>query len=436
MDVAKLMAARGIIEQEHNRILELHRFLDYYHGRHRRFLKASRDGADDNIVLNRCAILVDLHAHYLFGKGIAVQVGDERRDEFEAYLDAVMKANRFDIFLADLAITGSVFGHYFIKIIPEALPGGFPRLVLLDPLNVTILTQADDVDRVTGYRIRYIADDSGPVVRRQDILPAEDWEAWEILDGVEDRAFRVERRTRWPWPFPPVVDGKNLPAPHSPYGRSDLERVIAAQDAINFVASSLRRVIRLRGHPVTVIRGAIPKDVDLSPDRVLFLPRDAEIQSLELQGDLGAMWEMLDRLIEHFDEQAFIPRIALGRVDVSSISGVALQINFRPLLAVIELKRRLYGHALETLFRRLLAMRFGGREEAYDVKIVWPDILPVNAQEAAQTALLKMQLGVSQETLLRELGYDPDVEALRRKVTAEDAADQLLAALERRGGEE
>jgi hypothetical protein len=431
MDIATRMAAQGLIEREMERLQALHRFLDYYEGRHRRFLRPTRDGHDDNIVLNRCAILVDLQAHYLFGKGIHVQVGDERRDIFEAHLVDVMKRNRFDVFLMDLAVTGSIFGHYFIKILPA---DPVPRLVLLDPLNVTILAAPDDIEDVGGYRIRYFADRDGrPVLARQDVI-RDDRGRWWVLDGVEEgRVFRIERRTEWPYPFAPIVDGKNLPAPHSVYGRSDLERVIQTQDAINFLASSIRRVLRLRGHPVTVIRGAVPKDVDLSPDRVLFLPKDAEISSLEMSGDLSAMREMLDRLIDHFDEQAFIPRIALGRIDVSSVSGVALQINFRPLLAVIEAKRRLYGHALATLFRRLLVMRFGGREEDYDVQIVWPDILPVNAQEAVQTALLKMQVGVSQETLLRELGYDPEVEAIRRRVGAEDAAEQLLQALERRG---
>jgi len=90
---------------------------------------------------------------------------------------------------------------------------------------------------------------------------------------------------------------------------------------------------------------------------------------------------------------------------------------------------------LTELNQDLLAMKFGGAPGDYDVRVVWPELLPRNMTEETQAALLKQQIGVSQETLLRELGYDPELEAQRRQVTSTDAADQLLTAMERRAAQ-
>ena len=45
------------------------------------------------------------------------------------------------------------------------------------------------------------------------------------------------------------------------------------------------------------------------------------------------------------------------------------------------------------------------------VHIEWPNLLPIDDQAAAQTAVLLQQIGISTETLIGELGYDPDLEA-------------------------
>lgn len=61
----------------------------------------------------------------------------------------------------------------------------------------------------------------------------------------------------------------------------------------------------------------------------------------------------------------------------------------------------------------------------------WPELLPGDPRAEAETALLHQQLGVSQDTLLQRLGYDPDVERQKREVGSQQLGEQLLTAFER-----
>jgi hypothetical protein len=45
--------------------------------------------------------------------------------------------------------------------------------------------------------------------------------------------------------------------------------------------------------------------------------------------------------------------------------------------------------------------------------------------------MLEKQIGVSQDTTLRHLGYDPDEEKSKRETDSGDMAEQLLGAFDR-----
>lgn len=88
-----------------------------------------------------------------------------------------------------------------------------------------------------------------------------------------------------------------------------------------------------------------------------------------------------------------------------------------------------YGELLVELNRRLLAL--GGFGEDKRTVIHWPQLLPADALQEAQTALLQQQLGVSSDTLLQRQGFDPDLEREKREVSSSELGDQLLTAFER-----
>jgi hypothetical protein len=84
---------------------------------------------------------------------------------------------------------------------------------------------------------------------------------------------------------------------------------------------------------------------------------------------------------------------------------------------------------LTELNRRLLAL--GGFGEDHHTVIHWPEMLPTDTMQEAQTALLHQQLGVSADTLLQRLGYDPDMEKDKREADSARLGDTLLTAFDR-----
>jgi hypothetical protein len=429
------MIARWTLEAEAERLSTIARNWDYYEGRHRKTLRVARDGVDDNISVNFVRLAVDKVVSYLFGREIFFQVGGEEPDPFTDYLEAVFQRNRKMTFLQRLALSGAVAGHFFIQIQPE---GDLPRLVLLDPATVSILVNPDDIDQVVGFRIQWNSmDETGrPAVRRMDIV--QDGRAWRVRSFLAARGgrdpFRQIDEASWPYPFPPITHGQNLPAPHQVYGMSDVEPLIAIQDAINFVISNTRRIYRLHGHPKTIATGVNARELRVGPDEMLVLTNEnAKVWNLEMQGDLGAGIELYKRLVEAWHEIARIPVVSVGRLEsVGSLSGVALRILYEPLLELVEVKRRTYGDALIELAQRLLSIRFGREPQEWPVSIRWPELLPASIEEKARTALMLMQIGVSQDTLLEMLGFDPEHEAQRQRLRSEDVVDKMLAAMERR----
>ncbi len=116
-----------------------------------------------------------------------------------------------------------------------------------------------------------------------------------------------------------------------------------------------------------------------------------------------------------------------------ALSGVALNILYQPLLEKTETKRRTYGDLLVELNRRLLAL--GGFGEDNFTVLHWPELLPGDPKAEAETALLQQQLGVSQDTLIERLGFDPELERQKRQAGDQQLGERLLTAFER-GGEQ
>jgi hypothetical protein len=304
---------------------------------------------------------------------------------------------------------------------------------VLDPTTVVVSVAPDDHERVLSYRIQFPAVDpetGRPVVLRQLIVP--DGGRWLIRD---EKAYSGERwltvsETIWPYEFPPIVDCQNLPNPHDYWGISDLEDdVLRLNETINFVLSNLVRIVRYHAHPKTWGRGFRADQLDLSVDETIILPSpEAELRNLEMQSDLSSSIQLYLRLREAFHEIVRVPEIATGRVQgIGSLSGIALQILYQPLIEKTETKRRLYGDLLVELNRRLLAI--GGFGDEHLTTLHWPELIPGDPEAEAKTLLLWQQLGASTDTILRRLGLDPETEREKRTMSYSDATVQALETL-------
>lgn len=411
------------------RIEHYARAWDAYFGRLPTALLATEDGINDSVNINYARLIVDVNVTTLFGQEPIFEYDGESGDsstETQA-LDECWKANKKMLLLQKMAQNGSTCGHVFVRILPPANGQKYPRLINLSPEYVRVVVDPQDIDQVDAYLIEYDAVDGwgrNVSVRQTIQRRGAIWEIVEQVKHPDNKALDTERITVWQYAWPPIIDCQNLPLANSYYGMSDIEDdVIDLNKSLNFIASNIRRIIRFHAHPKTWATGVTAKDVKAGPDKTLiFSNPEAKIGNLEMQGDLASSIAYYDKLQGGMFDVARLPAVATGHLDkAGDLSGTAMQIAYRPLTSVIDQKRLTYGEMLTDLNGRLLEMM--GLATKKPITIQWPEVLPVNALEERQVALMDQQIGASNDTLLWKLGYDAEQEK-------EKKADEQEAALE------
>ena len=416
------------------RLEQIRRAWRAYHGALSKPLKVRSGEIDDNVYANVARLVVDNGVSFLFGKAVEFEIDETEETLAEQYLTKVWNDNKKMSLLQRWALNGGVSGHGFIKIVER--PGDVPRLSVLDSESVHVKLEPDDYETLCGYVIAFPSVDpetNKPILVRQRI--EQDGRGWIIIDEQADAKslhWREVKRTDWRYSFSPIVDNQNLPAPNTFWGESDLSAdVIAMQESINFTLRNIGRILRFHAHPKTWGSGFSADELKIAVDETLVFPnKDARLQNLEMQSDLESSLKFYQQLKGVFHQVTRVPEVVTGKVDnVGQLSGTALQILYRPIMEKTEVKRVTYGDALVELNRRLLAM--GGFGDANFVTLHWPNLLPRNSLAARNTALLDQQLGVSQDTVLQRLGFDPALEREKRAADSAALGEQMLAAFDK-----
>lgn len=419
MDYELVLFEQRMEAEQAERLASYKRHYEYYLGGHKQPLPVRTGQPNDNVILNLARIVVDKGAAFLFGKDLVWELQEGESTPAEDALDTVWKRNRRMTFLAEIGTSGGIYGHVFIKILPDGIAPGIPRLVNILPELVTVLRDYDDLQAVNGYRIEWTGiDTSGrPLHKRQDIVREETrWIVRNRVDkgnGAWAQGPQAPADFVWPWPWAPIVDAPNIILPGSYYGQSDLAD-LDEQDAVNYVASKIQRILRYHAHPKTWGKGFKAGDLQIREDDMLIIPSpDGSLGNLEMQSDLSSSLDFLDKLVNSYMASARVPRLDPAVINVGALSGFALKVLYGDLLEKTELKRRTYGDLLIEINRRLCDMLGFGAENY--VTIHWPDPLPVdeNAEMTRDKFELEAELA-SIETVQRRRGLDPEVEAERK----------------------
>jgi hypothetical protein len=409
--------------EEDERLKNIARAWAYYNGQHDKALKVVTGQPDDNVVINLARFLVNKGASFLFGKGVEFELAEGERTPEEEWLDDAWRRNRKNTLLNRLAISGGVTGHVFLKIVPEdGRP--YPRLISIEPEYVRVFWEAEDIESVWRYRIQWTEfdRDQKALERRQDIERQAN-DTWRITNLIARGGGRWMEDpdnppVAWKYPFAPVVDCQNMVNPGSYWGIGDLDD-LSEQDAINYVASKVQRILRYHAHPKTVGKGFMGEDVKVSEDQTIILPgKESDLFNLEMQSDLAAALGFLDRLINMWMRTERVPNLDPAQVSVGALSGFALKVLYGDLLEKTEVKRSTYGDMLVEVNRRMLALN-GMGEENYTT-LHWPSPLPEDWEE--QKARDEFELGnevTSVETVRARRGLDNEVE--KQRIAAEQA---------------
>lgn len=407
-----------------------------YNGIYKRPLKPTKQGVDDSTIPNFAKFIVNEGSAALFGAGVKFVLASGVDSPAARALKELLKKNRMPTLLNKLGVSGGIGGHAFIKIVPPKSTDGFIRWVVLDPSEMNVTWDEEDIDEVCRYKIQFRATDKEgkPVLRKQIIESVENEETdeiskWVVIDyeaklvsvagkDIIQGQWTETGRVDWLYSWPPIVDCQNLPMPHCYYGMSDVEPdILHIIERIHFVLSNTIRINRIHAHPKTVGSGFNANQMSTGSDEMVLLPAGGKIDAITATGDIAGSIEVYHALQEILFMITKIPPVVLGKMDsIGNLAGIALRILYGPLMEVTRRKRDTYGDMLERLIERTLEL-MDFKDE--DVELEWGDPVPQNDVEQRQIAQQDLDLGiVSLETIASKLGYDWAKE--KKKIQAEE----------------
>lgn len=486
-NTAQTLSQAPVPQADQERRRQMKQAWKSYRGEFQPPLKVEKDQPDDNVLVNKMRGIVDALVSSLFGKPVEIEATDEATDDddtpaqpappptpakpgepipfpkpvkpkkpkatpLQDYIDGLWGDDDDKMtLLTKAAINGGVCGQSFLKLIPPRFGMKYPRIVVLDPSIVRIAAHPEDCDLHLAYIIEYATSDkwekrqiiarvdpnnSLETVGDDDVL-----DTWTITtymrpttgNGMTQNTWiQVGASEDWLYPFAPIFTCPNLPNPNESWGVPNLTPdLIAENNTLNFLYSNLARIIKYHGHPKTWAAGTNAANISVAVDGVLCFPSpDSKLEALAAMENFAGILSVIASVMANIDEESRVPSVALGRLadlPKGNISGVALQLLFQPLISKVTQMQRLYGKMIREITKAALVMAGLVPMENYEdceIELKWQSLLPADDTAAAQTAMLYKQLGISDDTILSMLGFDPDDEMA--KSANEDAQKMTL----------
>ena len=264
--------------------------------------------------------------------------------------------------LWEIGQQGTVSGDCFIKVAYEEAyvdPAGrkHPGRVRILPLNSSFAFpefHPHDRERLVRFKLKYRFWGTSLEGTRQVFTYTE-----ILTDDIIEEYINDELIDSRPNPLGtiPVIHIPNVRISGSPWGLSDCNDIININRAYNETATDIADIVNYHAAPVTVIIGAKASQLEKGANKVWGgLPKDARVENLEggAQGLKGAM-DFLAMMKKSMHEMIGVPETALGQAQpISNTSGVALSIQFQPLMNRYHQKIVQYAHGLERVNELIL----------------------------------------------------------------------------------
>jgi hypothetical protein len=317
-----------------------------------------REQGEMQISLNYYRAFIDYIDRFTFGNGVHFRSPKATEAIVPARLERVWNIDNDKMHvLLEMAQLGSITGDCFVKIAyEEAWEDSIGRLhpgrVRILPLNSAFAFpefHPHDRSRLLRFKHKYRFWGTSLEGTRQVFTYTE-----ILTDDVIEEYVNDELIDSRPNPLGviPVVHIANIPVSGSPWGLSDAHDIISINRSYNEIATDVADIINYHAAPVTVIVGAKQGNLEKGAKKVWGgLPKDAQVFNLEggSAGLTGAM-QYMQMLKLSMHEMMNVPESALGQAQpISNTSGVALSIQFQPLMNRYAQKSSVYGRGLERI---------------------------------------------------------------------------------------
>lgn len=428
-----------------------------------------REAGEMQISVNYYRAFNDFLARFVFGKGVHFRSPKATEAIIPDRLERIWEVDNDKArVLLEMAQQGGITGDVFVKVAYEepwmdSAGGAHPGRVRLLPMNSSFCFpefHPHDRTRLLRFKQKYRFWGTSLEGTRQVFTYTEILTDDTIEEYVNDEL--IDSRPN-PLGLIPVVHIPNVPVSGSPWGLADAHDIITINRAYNEISTDIADIVNYHASPVTVIVGAKASNLEKGAKKVWGgLPKDAQVFNLEggAQGIEGAL-KYLELLKRSMHEIMNIPETALGQVQqISNTSGVALSIQYQPLMNRWSQKASQYGIGIEKineLALRTLALKEpqeftynpdvdGPIKEGqltqldfadpitYKNYVQFPQPLPLDKLIALNEIQTKLGMGLeSKEGALRTLGEEfPEekLQEIREELKQDKLADGALQLLQ------
>jgi len=281
-----------------------------------------------------------------------------------------------------------------------------------------------------------------PDLVQRFIRSTSDESGWELYETEDEPAEMVWEPGVIPW-----AHFRN------PRMRSDLWDAFTVQDLINKTAVDIIAAADAAGFPMRIAEGWIPTTdgkqpeteggnyLSLFPGCWIAVPKEATY-SQTVPADISKLLEGLDSYILKLAQITDTPTSRFQLTRQVAAEGTLKQ-QEGPLLAKVRLRTTMGGNGWEDMqeIARRLANTFGsaGLDKEADIETQWEPAETRDEKQVLERLQIKAALGVPQEQLWDEMGYNVEQIATMKAQKAEEMQTQsnigseVLRAFERGG---
>lgn len=416
---------------------------------------------EQQITLNYVRTLSDYITNFTFGKSVQFRCPEQNGAIIPHLLSKVWEQdNNKHMTLWEMGQLASVCGDAFVKVAYEepwvdsigVQHPGRTRIIPINPAHCFPEYHPHDRNRLLRFKLKYRFWGTAPEGTRQVYTFTE-----ILTDKLVQQYVNDELIDEYPNPIGiiPIVHVPNITISSSPWGQSDIWDIISLNRELNEKMTEVSDIINYHAAPITIITGAKSSQLERGAKKVWAgLPKDANVFNLESKGEMSAAMEYIAFIKQAMHELTGVPESALGQTQpISNTSGVALAIQYQPMMNRYFMKKIHFSKGLESINELIIRTQAVHEPESllwesynsatpeedqvteldpmdpltYQTSIHWPEPLPVDVLIKLNELQVKMEMGLeSKRGSLAELGEEFPNEKMAEiyEELRDDAMDQ------------
>ena len=397
-------------DEAKNRLALYKQYRDSYEGKDRSVPTPNVDG-DIGLSINLNRPMVVKSTDWLFGKEVEVEASPGNQalaDRLMSILEENNAARQLWTFGHSGSITGDGYLHVYTDGTKDNPVGTKTFVRYLKPQFVHPIFHPIETDKMSAVMIQFPID-LAPAFAATSALAAGKHAFTRVITDDTIREYVDENEIA----VLPNVFGE-IPVYHAPnlinsfrwYGDSDLVDVWLLNELRNGLAHLQKEILEYNAAPTTIIIGASAKNIEKTPHTLLAIRnKDAKVQVLEMNSDLGAITAAIENLRKAYLELSGTPENSLGADQaISNTSAAALEVRYMCLVEKTRRKRLTYGRSLLNALRLVsviemardpgLVRRMEDISSWRDISVVFQDPLPRDMEKVLNIEEQAMRIGV------------------------------------------